>query len=130
MNKRGTSLLYIWAFYLFLVVVIFIALYGKVVASKDDTGYNLEFYAKDIAYGVEGMLWSDGEVSYVYPLKEKYDIQINNDVGLVFVKKGWSQEKYSFRTRPGFFVKVEPYFEVGSGLENPHLISKVEREIL
>ncbi|MBT4576802.1 hypothetical protein HOM13_00295 [Candidatus Woesearchaeota archaeon] len=128
MNKRG-SLLYYWLFYLFLIIVIFFALYGKVVASKDDTGYNLEFYAKDIAYGVEGMLWSDGNVSYVYPLKDRYDIKINNDAGIVFVKKGHSQEKHSFRTRSGFFVNVEPYTGDISGFENPYLISKNERKL-
>ncbi len=129
MNKRGFSLLYTWTFYLFLVIIIFLALYGKVAASKDDTGYNLEFYAKDIAYGVEGMLWSDGEVSYVYPLKEEYDIQINNDVGIVFVKKGYSQEKSSFRTREGYIVEVNPHLESSRDLENPYLISKVVRAV-
>ncbi len=128
MNKKGTSLWYIWLVHFFLVVVIFLTLYGKVVASKDDTGYNLDFYAKDIAYGVEGMLWADGDISYVYPLKEKYDIQINNDIGLVFVKKGMAQESYPFRVRPGFLVKVEPSFLDGE-LENPYLISKVESEV-
>ncbi len=128
MNKKGVSLLYIYTFYLVLVIVIFVALYGKVVGSKDDTGYSLEFYAKDIAYGVEGMLWSEGDVTYVYPLKEKYDVWINNDAGYVHVKKGWSEDKYSFRVREGYSINAEPNLE-NFDMANPYSISKQAREI-
>jgi hypothetical protein len=128
MNKKGISLLYIYTFYLFLVIVIFVALYGKVVASKDDTGYSLEFYAKDIAYGVEGMLWSDGNVSYVYPLKEKYEVWIDNGAGYVHVRKGLSEDKHPFRVRDGYYVSAKPNLEF-LNMANPYTLTKMVREI-
>ena len=128
MNKKGVSLLYTYTFYLFLVIVIFVALYGKVVASKDDTGYSLEFYAKDIAYGVEGMLWSDGDVSYVYPLKERYVVWIDNGAGYVHVKKGWSEDKHPFRIRKGYSVSAEPNLELRN-MANHYTLTKLVREI-
>ena len=128
MDKKGFSMQWILTFYLIIIVFVFVMLYGKIAGNKDDTAYNLDFYAREIAYGVEAMLWAEGNVSYVYPLKKYYKLELNLDVGKVTIKKERSWSIYDFRTREGYIVEAVPYLEYQGGiLENPYLITKKEK---
>ena len=119
---------WILTFYLIIIVFVFAMLYGKIAGNKDDTAYHLDFYARDVAYGIEAMLWAEGNVSYVYPLKKFYKLEIDPDKwDRVIVKKERSKSTYGFRTREGYIVEIAPYVEyTGVSLENPYLITKKE----
>lgn len=122
MDKKGFSLHWIHMYYLLLLVVILLSLTGRIKAAADDTEYNLKFYSRDIAYGVESFLWSDLEGEYIYPLKEGYEINIDDSIGIVKVNKGISKEEYSFRIRKGYEITSEKTQK--EGLRNPYLIKK------
>ena len=118
---------WILTFYLIVIVFIFIMLYGKIAGNKDDTAYHLDFYARDVAYGIEAMLWTEGNVSYVYPMKKFYSLEVNSDIGKVTVRKERSWSTYNFRNRNGYSAEANPYLEYQGGiLENPYLITKKE----
>ncbi|MDP3917534.1 MAG: hypothetical protein Q8Q42_04600 [Nanoarchaeota archaeon] len=122
MNKRGT-IQWIFMINLFLVLIIMFALLSRINAAKDDTGYNLEYYTRDIAYGTEVMLWSDAnEISYIYPMKKGYGLVIDSDAGKVFARKGSSYDDFDFRVRDGFTIEAEPIKK--EGYENPYIIVK------
>ena len=128
MNKKGFSMQWILTFYLIIIVFVFAMLYGKIAGNKDDTAYHLDFYARDVAYGIEAMLWAEGNVSYVYPLKKYYALEVNYDGGKVTAKKERSWSSYTFRTREEYLVEVAPYLEYqGGNFENPYLITKKEK---
>ena len=107
MNKRG-DLEKLEFIYLVIVVVILITLLGVVSAAKDDSGYKLKFYSIDIAYSIEGLLWTDetvDEVFFVYLLEEGYVVSLGSDK--VIVKKDRSIEEKNFRTRKGYDIKIK-----------------------
>ncbi len=122
MNTKGFSLHWIHMYYLLLLLVILIALSGRIKAAGDDSAYNLKFYSRDVAYGVEAFLWSNGIGTYVYPLKKGYELKIDNDAGYVVAKKGISEAKYSFRKKEGFVVEIYPSND--ESLQNPYVIEK------
>ncbi len=118
MDKKGFSLSWIIPMYVLVNIIIFLMIFGKIEMNKDDTAYYLDFYSKDIAQGSQAFLWSDGNGDYVYNLREGYELKIDNINGEVFVKSGYSQDSYKFKTRSGFLLTVS---EVG---EDSFLISK------
>ena len=128
MNKKGFAMIWILIFYFLLNIVIFASLYGVVSANKDDTAYTLDFYSRDMAYGVEKMLWNDAEISYVYPIKKGYSVVgFDYDQGILTVGKGYSKDSYEFSPRNDYGVKIG-YVDYNGG--NAVLFEKTGGQII
>ncbi len=107
---------WISVFYLLVIAFIMLVLFSKISGEKDDTGYMLDFYSHDIAYGVERMLWAEGDVSYVYLMEEGFDLEVGG--GDVLVRKDKAFDTYKYRPHEKYGVKI-------SKQEDGFLIEKV-----
>jgi len=124
MNKKGLEEVeFLTVFYVIVALIFFGTTFYAIDSNKDDTAYNLKFYARDVAFGSEAMLSSIAdEISYVYPLKEGYEIQIDSSSGNVIVSKGKATEEFKFRTIPDERLEVEKFQD--SFYINSYLIKK------
>jgi hypothetical protein len=118
MNKRGSWAHAFIAFYLVLVIVIFVTLSWQIKSAKDDTGHSLKFYCEDVSLAVEGMLWADvDDISFNYMVKDDYSLGVKG--GVVKTSKNGPNEKCGFREREGYGV------EVSKVNENEFLVKRV-----
>lgn len=107
MSKKGFSMSWIIPAYLLINIILFILVAGKINMNKDDTGYYLDYYSKDLAEGSEALLWADGRGSYSYDLREDFEVKIDNQKGKVYVKSGMSVDESNFRVRDGFVINIK-----------------------
>ncbi len=107
MNKKGYDMSLIHVIYLVIGLIILISALGKIYMNKDDTGYYLEYYSKDLSVGIEAFLQSDIEGSFVYGLREGFEVKIDNSEGKVYVKNDNAIVDDDFRTRDGFFINLK-----------------------
>lgn len=97
MDKKGTTIPWIFSAYLIIVVIIYLTLAYRIYVHSDDSLYKIKIHSREVGLILSQMNRMDGNTELKYSFDKKFGLNIKDDEAIVSY---------------GNIVEKFPYFQI------------------